>query len=206
MFSLCCSGIQHMTGLDGVGKSRDTNVGKIWTHWESNSRPPECITWHAPPLHHMPVQSTFMFPGLPINRIYPLSTITTLKKGYTMGISGSSDKSIHVAVLSVDEFFVQNQISAFGIINFIPDSIVLATSISNPTLEIPIPAPGTLEYCYTWLPQIWASALHGMLPHYTTCLYNPLSCFQGYQSTGFTPFQQMGRVSVCVLHIFQCSS
>ncbi len=73
-----------------------------------------------------------------------------------MGISGSSDKSIHVAVLSVDEFFVQNQISAFGIINFIPDSIVLATSISNPTLEIPIPAPGTLEYCYTWLPQIWA--------------------------------------------------
>src|SRR5258708_15227873 len=28
-----------------------------------------------------------------------------------------------------------------------------------------------------------------MLPHYTTCTYNPLSCFQGYQSTGFTPFQ-----------------
>src|SRR5258708_9732957 len=57
-----------------VGKSCDTNVGKIWTHWESNSRPPECITWHAPLLHHMPLQSTSMFPGLPINRIYPLST------------------------------------------------------------------------------------------------------------------------------------
>src|SRR5258708_5647420 len=59
-----------------VGKSCDMNVGKIWTHWELNSRPPECITWCAPPLHHMPVQSTFMFPGLPINRIYPLSTHT----------------------------------------------------------------------------------------------------------------------------------
>src|SRR6266436_8739466 len=59
-----------------VGKSHDTNVGKIWTHWELNSRPPECITWCAPPLHHMPLQSTFMFPGLPIIRIYPLSTHT----------------------------------------------------------------------------------------------------------------------------------
>src|SRR5258708_18174644 len=59
-----------------VGKSRDMNVGKIWTHWESNSRPPECITRRAPPLHHMPLQSTSMFPGLPINRIYPLSTQT----------------------------------------------------------------------------------------------------------------------------------
>src|SRR5258708_40342225 len=58
-----------------VGKSHDMNVGKIWTHWESNSRPLECITWHAPLLHHMPLQSTFMFPGLPINRIYPLSTM-----------------------------------------------------------------------------------------------------------------------------------
>src|SRR5258708_5933015 len=57
-----------------VGKSCDMNVGKIWTHWESNSRPPECITQHAPPLHHMPLQSTFMFPGLTIIRIYPLST------------------------------------------------------------------------------------------------------------------------------------
>src|SRR5258708_27976938 len=37
-------------------------------------------------------------------------------------------------------------------------------------------------------PGLW-NALHGMLPHYTTCPYNPLSCFQGYQSTGFTPFQ-----------------
>jgi len=37
-------------------------------------------------------------------------------------------------------------ISAFGIINFIPDSIVLATSMTNPTSENPIPAPGILEY------------------------------------------------------------
>src|SRR5258708_6255388 len=33
------------------------------------------------------------------------------------------------------------------------------------------------------------NALHSMLPCCTTCPYIPLSCFQGYQSTGFTPFQ-----------------
>ncbi len=43
-------------------------------------------------------------------------------------------------------FFAQNRVSAFGVINFVPDSIVLATSITNPTSEIPIPAPGTLDY------------------------------------------------------------
>src|SRR5258708_27420534 len=68
------SWINCICGSLCVGKSHDMNVGKIWTHWESNSRPPECITWCAPLLHHMPLQSTFMFPGLPIIRIYPLST------------------------------------------------------------------------------------------------------------------------------------
>src|SRR5258707_9027468 len=38
------------------------------------------------------------------------------------------------------------------------------------------------------------NALHSVLPHYTTCPYNPLSCFQGYQSTGFTPFQHLGAL------------
>src|SRR5258708_16752176 len=56
-------------------------------------------------------------------------------------------------------FFAQNQISAFGIINFIPDSIVLAASISNPTSEIPIPAPGTLEYIKSKVPEKY----HGFL-------------------------------------------
>ncbi len=80
------------------------------------------------------------------NPVQPSKSVTTLKKGDATGISSSLDKSIHVVALSADEFFAQNQVSAFGVINFIPDSIVLAASITNPTLEIPIPAPGTLEY------------------------------------------------------------
>src|SRR5260221_5677167 len=87
------SWINCICGSLCVGKSRDMNVGKIWTHWESNSRPLECITWHAPPLHHMPLQSTFMFPGLPINRIYPLSTSRS---------SGTSQSSISSCQLFPD--------------------------------------------------------------------------------------------------------
>src|SRR5260221_12177393 len=56
-------------------------------------------------------------------------------------------------------FFVQDQISAFGVINFIPDSIVLAASITNPTSENPIPAPGTLEYIKSKVPEKY----HGFL-------------------------------------------
>ncbi len=76
-----------------------------------------------------------------------------------MEISSSSDNSIHVLVLSVDDFFAQNQISAFGVINFIPDSIVLAASVTNPISENPIPAPGTLEYLKSKVPEKY----HGFL-------------------------------------------
>src|SRR5258705_6749189 len=76
------------------------------------------------------------------NPVQPSKSVSTLKKGDAMGISSSLDNSIHVAVLSVDDFFMQDQISTFGIINFIPDSIVLAASITNPTSEKPIPVPG----------------------------------------------------------------
>src|SRR5260221_10490303 len=93
------------------------------------------------------------------NPVQPSKSVATLKKGDAMGISHSSENSIHVAVLSVDDFFVQDQISTFGIINFIPDSIVLAASITNPASEIPIPAPGTLEYIKSKVPKKY----HGFL-------------------------------------------
>src|SRR5258708_39157173 len=95
------------------------------------------------------------------NPVQPSKSVATLtlKKGDAIGVSSASDNSIHVAVLSVDDFFAQDQISAFGIINFIPDSIVLAASITNPASEIPIPAPGTLEYIKSKVPEKY----HGFL-------------------------------------------
>ncbi len=72
---------------------------------------------------------------------------------HATGISGSLDNSIHVTVLSADDSFTQDQISGFGIINFIPDSIVLAASITNPTSENPIPVPGTLDYIKSKVPE-----------------------------------------------------
>jgi len=47
---------------------------------------------------------------------------------------------------------------------------------------------GKYGHTGNWTPGL-RNALHGVLPHYTTCPYNPLSCFQGYQSSGFTPLQ-----------------
>ena len=112
-----CDYIEVLT----VGKSHDMNVGKIWTHWESNSRPPECITWCAPPLHHMPLQSTFMFPGLPINRIYPLSTLTTAMKWSLkskdkrhMQIyewAQANSHKVRVAMLDLGDILVANDIN-----------------------------------------------------------------------------------------------
>ena len=67
-------------------------------------------------------------------------------------------------------FFAQNQVSAFGIINFVPDSIVLATSITNPTLEIPIPAPGTLDYIKSKVPEKYHSFLNVFVDKEATTL------------------------------------
>src|SRR5260370_9628393 len=43
-------------------------------------------------------------------------------------------------------FFGQNQIQAFGMINFVPDSIVVAASMGDSILENSSPVPGTIEY------------------------------------------------------------
>src|SRR5260370_28322221 len=56
------------------------------------------------------------------------------------------DQDVSISIISADNFFSQNQIQAFGLINFISDSIVVAASMGDTILDNSVLASGTIEY------------------------------------------------------------
>src|SRR5260370_5900404 len=55
-------------------------------------------------------------------------------------------QDILISIISVDNFFSQNQIQAFGLINFISDSIVVVASVGDTIPVNSVLASGTIEY------------------------------------------------------------
>ena len=63
------------------------------------------------------------------------------------------DQDILISIISADDFFSQNQIQAFGLINFVSDSIVIVASMGDTILDNSALAPGTIKYIKSKVPE-----------------------------------------------------
>src|SRR5260370_13338669 len=63
------------------------------------------------------------------------------------------NNSIDIAMLMEDEFFGQGQITTFGLINFVPNSINIAASMSNIILDNSILVPEAIDKIKAKVPE-----------------------------------------------------
>src|SRR5260370_42594552 len=61
-------------------------------------------------------------------------------------------QDVLISIISADDFFSQNQIQAFGLINFVSDSIVIVASMGDTILDNSALAPGTIKYINSKIP------------------------------------------------------
>ena len=88
------------------------------------------------------------------------------------------DNSIDVMMLLENEFFSQGQITTFGLINFIPDYINVAATMSNITLGNSIPPPEAVNKIKSKAP----AKYHGYINIFIKGSINPASTLQsGHQ-------------------------
>src|SRR5260370_7740789 len=85
----------------------------------------------------------------------PMYFVVPIQKGNTYPIlefpTSGFDNSIDIAMLLEDKFFNQGQITAFGLIDFIPNSINIAVSMSNITSDNSVPIkPSTRSNLRFW--------------------------------------------------------
>ena len=84
------------------------------------------FSWYGPHCFHA-ISST--------NSVIPkFGDALTLNK-FPLENSDAGHSSIQILLVLVEEFFNQDQISLFGMIKFIPNSIEIAVSVSDPTFE-----------------------------------------------------------------------
>ena len=90
-----------------------------------------------------------------MNSVIPKLGDTLTLNEFPLENSDSGHSSIQILLVLVEEFFNHNQISLFGMIKFIPDSIEIAVSASGPAFEgsSPVPIPGSLEYIKSKVPE-----------------------------------------------------
>ncbi len=83
----------------------------------------------------------------------PSNLIVPIQMGdVNMEMSGPGN-SIDIAMLTEDEFFGQGWITAFGLINFIPNSINVATSVSNIISDNSILVPEAIDKIKAKVPE-----------------------------------------------------
>src|SRR5260370_1288010 len=121
----------------------------------SCSNSPSQITHHLPSSYHpcftdISYSRNHSFSRCSMNLVDPSS-------GDTRFFNPSLDlvlvQDILISIISVDNFFSQNQIQAFGLINFVSDSIVIVASMGDTILDNSILAPGTIEYIKSKVPE-----------------------------------------------------
>src|SRR5260370_19764919 len=108
-------------GIDGVRKHNPT------INWESNDIQFMCCNSYQ-------VQPR-LGDTLPSNPVIPI------QMGDAVMDMSMPDNSIDIVMLMEDEFFGQGWITTFGLINFVPNSINVAASMSNIILDKSFPVP-----------------------------------------------------------------